>query len=476
MKNVCFVQHASEWPLFSLIAKYLEKYGTKSFFVSKTPNVYEKYKELGFNSFFISSIFNDNKTISTEEIEEYDFKYGPPTISQIGDSDVQMVDFFGSNVQAKSELIVKAYKFWEDFIKENNINYFIVRETATFATRTAYNVCRKNNIPIAQFAIGPNDDYFTLDDVGEGHMWTELVKLLEQGPHPLNEEENKRVDDFINARIGGIKQKMELRFVPPQFFTTTKNLIGLYRQDNAKIKKEDPVKIGSIRFGRRKLIKKIVWKYITKNFLQYDEPKYEEKYVYCPVYSGEETSYLVNDHYWAHNEMSLIKEVAFSLPKGYFLYVKEHPTNPGDLTFKELSELASIPNIRILRPTVDATEIIKNSQAVFVLQGTTGWEAFLAKIPVIILGTPFFSYSNLVYKVNTISKVADVVWKAIKRGKSIYDDNEEEWQWFIYSVLSSCGRGESVKLTPPYGFPTDKKNAEKIASIMYEKIIRDLNK
>lgn len=174
--------------------------------------------------------------------------------------------------------------------------------------------------------------------------------------------------------------------------------------------------------------------------------------------------------------MSLIKEVAFSLPKGYFLYVKEHPTNPGDLTFKELSELASIPNIRILRPTVDATEIIKNSQAVFVLQGTTGWEAFLAKIPVIILGTPFFSYSNLVYKVNTISKVADVVWKAIKRGKSIYDDNEEEWQWFIYSVLSSCGRGESVKLTPPYGFPTDKKNAEKIASIMYEKIIRDLNK
>lgn len=476
MKKICFVQHASEWPLFEKVATELKERGLESVFVCKTRSVFEKYKELGFNSFFISDIFNQTDQITLEELRFLDKKYGPPSISEIGDSDVQLADSFGRDLEQKHKVIGLAYKFWERFFEENKIDQVIVRETATFATRTAYNFCKLNNIPLAQFTIGPADDLITLDNVGESHVWEELIDILKNGFVGLKKEEKKNVTDFINARLESIKEKMKLRFVPESFFTTFKNLFGMYFHDNKNNWRHDPIKVAALRHGRKRLYKKIVWKYFTKNLLNYCEPDYEDRYVYFPVYSGEETSYLANTHYWARNEKSLIKEVANNLPQGYFLYVKEHPTNPGDLTFSELKELSKIKNIKILRPTVDATELIRNSKAVCVLLGTTGWEAFLDKIPVVVLGNSFYSYSRLVYGVQSMSYLSEIIWEVLSRGKNIYKDNEEEWLWFIHAVITTCGEGTSVNLIPPYGFPTDKDNAKKIADFIYITIEKRLQR
>ncbi|MCB9805861.1 hypothetical protein H6775_01735 [Candidatus Nomurabacteria bacterium] len=472
MKKVCFVQHASEWPLFEKIAKAFKEQGIESVFVCKTRSVFEKYCDLGFNSVFISDIFNQIDQITLEELAELDKKYGPPSISEIGDSDVQLADSFGHNLEQKHRVIGLAYKFWEKFFEKNKIDYVIVRETATFSTRTVYNFCKKNNIPLAQFAIGPGDRFVTLDNVGESHVWSELLDVLKKGFKELNTDQKKVVQDFIDERLSSIKEKMTLRFVPPPLMTTLKNFFGMFFHDNKSNWLLDPIKVAALRHGRKRLYKKIVWKYITKNFFRYSEPDSNDKYVYFPMYSGEETSYLVNTHYWARNEKSLIKETANNLPQGYVLYVKEHPTNPGDLTFSELRELSKIKNIKILRPTVDATELILNSEAVCVLLGTTGWEAFLAKIPVIVIGNTFFSYSRLVYSVQSMSYFSELFWEVLEQGKDVYKKNEAEWEWFIHAVITSCGKGESVKLVPPYGFPTDEDNARKIAEFIHSTMLK----
>jgi len=215
----------------------------------------------------------------------------------------------------------------------------------------------------------------------------------------------------------------------------------------------------------------MIWKYITQVFFKYDLPKDDDKFIYFPIFSGEEASYIVNDHYWARNEVSLIKEIAESLPMGHLLYVKEHPFNPGDLTYWQLKELKKVSNIRVLHPSISSHELIDASAGVFVLQGTTGWESFLIKKPVISMSNPYFSYSSLVYTVDRPSDLEAVIRRMLENGNSIYKDNEDEWMWFIHAVISTCGQGRTLRSQPPFGYVEDEENATKIARYLIDNLI-----
>jgi len=453
------------------IARAFDKRGVSSVFVCKTRYIHEQYLKAGFESYFVSQDLYQAQRISEEEIHHLDTNYGPPGIGAIGDSDVQVVALFKGREVEKKQYIAHTYKFWESFFVEHDITTCVARETATFLTRTAYNVSRHNNIPFGQLAIGPSEKHFSVDNINESHVWSALLSKIKKGLRSLNRNEEQEVYDFISEYIGEGKKGPKLRFVPPSFLKSFRQYIGMWLYDNSYIISQDPIRAAALKYGRRRFEKKLMWKYVTRLFFPYDEPKDGEHFVYFPFYSGEETSYLVNDHYWARNGVSLIRELAANLPSGYKLYVKEHPTNPGDFTLSQLRELKKSKTIRVLRPTVSGRDLIRKSKAVIVLQGTTGWEAFLLKVPVITLSKPFFFYSSIVYKSNDISDIAPVLWEAINRGDSIYKDNENEWMWFIHCVITTSGVGMTVDLEPPYGFVGDEENGEKIAQYLLENLL-----
>lgn len=473
-KTICWIQHASEWPLNVSVARVLEEHGISSVFVCKTRTVYEKYKKEGFESYFVSDgVFNYSKRLSDNELKDLDLKYGPPGIRAIRDSDVQLLSYFGDRHSEHNQVIGQTYLFWERFFSEHSIDAFITPETATFLTRTAYNIARQRNISFGQLVIGPSQTSFVVDDVDESHVWSGLLEELEKGVWELSERECALVDDFTDNKIKESQKGLSLRFVPLNFFISFKQYLGLWLHDTAKLRHTDPVRAAGLRYGRKRRLKKLLWKYVTQPFFSYDMPSENDQFVYFPVYSGEETNYLVNDHYWARNEMQLIKEVAQSLPVGHKLYIKEHPFNPGDLTYAELKELSAVSNIKVLHPSVSSHSLIEKSDAVFVLQGTTGWEAFLAKKPVIVMGKTFFAYSSLVHVVKDPTKLSLVLWEAINRGSAVYTENEDEWLWFIYCVALTCGKGMTVRHWPPYGFVDDRENAESIAEYIISHLLKE---
>lgn len=470
-KKVCWVQHASEWKFFIPIARALKRNGVDSVFVCKSLYAHEQYQEAGFESHIVVDLFDDRERLSIDVLEELDKKYGPPGIHAIGDSDVQMVAYFKNEQEKKHQLIGRAYKFWEAFLSEHKIHALLAPDSATFITRTAHNIARKKGMTFAQILIGPSDWHFAVDDVDESHVWSGFLKEIEKGVQPLTDAQIKMTKEFIDRRTHQSVEGLPLRFVPFSLLKSIRQYAGMWWYDRPKERRDNPVHVATLRYGRRRLMKKMIWKYVTQVFFKYDTPKDVEKFVYFPVFSGEEASYIVNDHYWARNEVSLIKEIAESLPIGHYLYVKEHPFNPGDLTYRQLQELKKVSNIRVLHPTVSSHDLIKRSAGIFVLQGTTGWESFLIKKPVISLSNPFFSYSSLVYKVDRPSDFAHALRKMIQNGDSIYEDNEDEWLWFIYSVISTCGQGMTLRSKPPFGYVEDDENADKIASYLIEKLL-----
>jgi hypothetical protein len=474
MIKVCYVAHAHEYLIIAPVAKLLTKKGIEFCFVCKTPDTTDFYNKNNFQSFNITpEVFDKKEDISEKEKEELDLKYGSPGIREICDSDVQLKSLFGSDYKAKEQIVARSIKFWENFFDKNKIDYLMMLETATFSSRPAYLVSRKRNIPILIFAVGPDAEHFCMDDIGETYAWKELINSLDEKNKTIFQKEKKLVLDFVNKRIQKVS-KMPIFFAPESLFKSIKNLIGLWARDNAKNRKKNPIWVAGLNYGREQLWGRIKWSYFTKFFFKYDEPQKGEKYVYFPFFSGKETSYLTNDMYYGENEISIIKEVARSLPLGYFLYTKEHPFNPGDFTFSQLKELKKSSNIKVLHSFVSSQELIDNCSAVVTVEGTVGWEGLLSKKPVVCIGgMPFYAHSSLVYKVGNLNYLPSILYEAIRKGSKIYKNKEEEWFWFINKVMTTCGNGAILESGTPH-LMTNNENIKNIAASLLEKIERNL--
>lgn len=476
MIKVCYISHAHEYLIMAPVAKLLKKRGIEFCLVCKDKQSTDFYTEQGFESLNIAEeVFNSKTVVTDQEKEELDLKYGPPGVREICDSDVHLESFFGQDYQAKEQIVARSMKFWEKFFDKNKIDYLIMIDTAMFSTRPAYLVSKSKHIPMIQISAGLDDKHFFMNDVGETIAWKELIDSLKDENKTISEEESKVVSDFINKRICR-KNKIPVFFVSDSIFKSAKNLIGLWVRNNLKNRQKNPILVASLNFGRRQLLGKIKWSYFTRHFFRYDKFQKGEKYVYFPIFSRKETSYLSNDMYYSENEVSLIREVARSLPLGYFLYVKEHPFNPGDFTFSELNKLKKISNIRLFHPSVSSQELIDNGAAIVTVEGTAGWEGFLSKKPVIcVSGMTFYAYSSLVYKVANIRDLPAVLWQAIRNGSKIYEENKKEWEWFIYKAISTCGIGAIFELNSPR-IREDNENSKNIAESIFEKITRNLGK
>ena len=469
MSKICFVQHASESPLYESIADALTAQGVDAIFVCKMRLAQEHYEASGRTTFYPDEVFA-SEPVSDDVLRELDERYGAPGLRLILDSDVQLQRLYRTEKE-RIGVIARTLLFWERVISEQGIDAMLARESATFLTRTAYLVCRARKIPFGQLAIGPGNDMFTIDDVDESHVWSHFLEELKKGPSPLTDEDIARTEAFVAKRIPSNPGPMRVRFVPDSLFKVVRQFLSMRLHDTPQLMKSDPIRVGSLRYGRYRLLKRLVWQYVTRLFFTYDEPRAGDTYVYFPFYSGEETSYLVSDRFWALREVELLKETARCLPYGHLLYVKEHPTNPGDLSFRQLKELRSVTNIRVLHPSVSAHDVIANSSAVCVLQGTTGWEAFLMQKPVVALSRPFFAYSKLVYAVQDIADLSSVLKEAISTGSGRYKKAHDIWQWFIHIVLTTAYEGETLRLEPPYGFPDEPENGRRIANAIRETLL-----
>lgn len=454
--------------MFSELAKLLEQRGYKSVFVCKTYAAHQEYVRQGRTSFFVSTeIFNKALSIDQEQFRSISDTYGTPSIQSIVDSDVHMEVLFPGDRMSQYAVVASAYMFWESFLDEHAVDYIVCRETATFLTRTAYSTAVKKSIPYGQIMYGPAQGHCLLCDVGELHIWSELTNFVDEGLKVISTKQHFDVDAFVKVRLPDTSKKMALRFVPMSLMQSIRRYLGFIWHDTHALMSTDPIHLATLRYGKQRLMKQVRWKYITQYLFSYDALADGESFAYFPFYSGLETSYLTQTPYWARNEVSLIKEVARKLPVGMFLYVKEHPHNPGDFSYSKLRELQQTSNIKVIQPEVSSQFLIQESKVVVTIQGTAGWEAFLTKKPVVCIdAVAFYALSSLVYVVENISSLEEVLKRAISEGGTHYRSKIDEWYWFIYGVISTMGTGDIVNLIPPYGFVTDRKSVNALAGFI----------
>lgn len=146
---------------------------------------------------------------------------------------------------------------------------------------------------------------------------------------------------------------------------------------------------------RRNVTRRIKLSLIEK---RYEVPVDGEQFLLYPLHFHPEasTSVLAGTYL---SEYEVIRNIAFNLPQGLKLYVKDHMSAWGYPPIEFYDQLVRLPNVRLLHPRAPTKQLIKRSRAVIVLTSTVGYEALLLGKKVFLFGNVFYGFHRNIVRV-----------------------------------------------------------------------------
>jgi hypothetical protein len=106
----------------------------------------------------------------------------------------------------------------------------------------------------------------------------------------------------------------------------------------------------------------------------------------------------------------MVDLLAKTVPTGWQIYVKEHPTQftpakffraQSGRTFDFYDDMAALPNVCLVPLATASYELIDHAQAVAATTGTVGWEAVLRGKPVLLFGHPWYRGCEGSFQIDT---------------------------------------------------------------------------
>lgn len=148
---------------------------------------------------------------------------------------------------------------------------------------------------------------------------------------------------------------------------------------------------------------------------RYYEPVVQgEKYLVYPLHFHPESSTSVLAGTYL-NEYEVIRNIAFNLPTGITLYVKDHLSAYGYPSRDFYRRLKKLPNVRVVAPQEPAKTLVKNSAGVITLTSTMGYEALLLGKIVFLYGSVFYEHHKNVIKVGDTTKLFELIRDNIEK-------------------------------------------------------------
>ncbi len=140
------------------------------------------------------------------------------------------------------------------------------------------------------------------------------------------------------------------------------------------------------------------------------EPDFAKPYVYVPLHYQPERNSAPQGGVFV-DQLYLVATLAASLPDGWSVYVKEHPTqwlyrgvNFFSYRFKGYYEaLAKIKNVCVVPIETNTYTLTSHSRAVATITGTAGFEGMLREKPVLVFGYPWYRGAPGLFEIHDLS-------------------------------------------------------------------------
>jgi len=152
------------------------------------------------------------------------------------------------------------------------------------------------------------------------------------------------------------------------------------------------------------------------------QPDYSDKYFYFPLHHQPEATIDLMGAFYSDQNI-VVDAVSKSLPAGYYLYVKDHPSMFGLRPLRYYRDLMKFPRVKLIDTYADSYELTEHSAGVVAITGTAGWEAFILGKPFIVFGQIFYNCAGgNVHFVQSVYDLPSILKKAVE---SPHSDDEK---------------------------------------------------
>jgi hypothetical protein len=298
-------------------------------------------------------------------------------------------------------------KLFEKIIDEVNPDFLMIHVGGQKHLTLLREMCRSVNIKILQLAPAKFGTRYQISS-----KYDTLDKFFKISKSSKNEELS---DEYLNdvqkkLNMFGLKQKMvksvrrnKISFV----LGVIKNFSVIQKETESLYTNLKKTNVIGIYFT---LLKNNVRRIVRKRFLDKNcvrkISKNERFFAYSLHFQPEFTTSFVAPFFT--DQISIIRNIARSLPIDCFLYVKEHPSMGSYLYWRTINyykKILEIPNVKLIHPEVDSLYFFKNASAVSTISGSACWEALTLKKSVL-------AFSNIseevLESVNVITKLEEL--------------------------------------------------------------------
>jgi hypothetical protein len=353
------------------------------------------------------------------------------------------------------DIILRLLSFFDKIIREEKIDLVIYENVSNSFAYSAFEMAKYHNAAYFGLITSRIPERFEIweDEYGEIEKRRRKFEKLKQ--NDIDAEDLEEINNYIKL-VQKSSAKPDYMINNPtsmnvsyfRYYINKLNIIfkikEYYRKFPDEVKSayqsSYPLKtsINSIArsFKRKLKIKKLIKLYDSLN------EHYDSFFIY-PIHFQPESSTSVNAMFY-DNQYEAIKNIAFSLPIGTYLYVKDHPNGIGFANIEFYHKIKRLPNVKYIDPLTDTKNLIRKSRGIITLTSTMGYEALLLEKPVITIGKVFYNYHPYCKKVEGYSDLYEEI-------KSIYSEDYSEFhkinQKFLFVYFEDTYKGQIFSKT-----------------------------
>ncbi|MFX0560703.1 hypothetical protein TEPIDINF_002137 [Tepidibacillus infernus] len=340
--------------------------------------------------------------------------------------------------------ILRLLDYYGNIFKKHNIDLVLYENVSNSFAYAAYMVAKKNKKKYFGLITSriPNRYEIWEDEYGNIDKRKENFEELNIDSIPLNDKDyiikylesvhlNKAMPDYM------INNPMNIKINYFYYYLKKIHVFNRYIEYYLKYPEDVkgayqsayPIK-ASYKFVMRNLKRKLKISLLKKMYDSFEFSK--EKFFLLPLHYQPESSTSVNAMYY-DNQYEFVKNVAFSLPIGISLFVKDHPNGIGFADLDFYKKIKRLPNVKYINPLSDTKELINNSKGVITLTSTMGYEALLLEKPVITLGKVFYNYHPYCYNISGYNELYDTVRKVLSQEHKDFMQHNLKFLYIYYN-------------------------------------------
>lgn len=412
----------------------------------------------GFEEFFKNHKFN-------EEVAD---QYKDENLSYILLSDFERAEVYGiwrkrqfSN-EYQNLLLNALLCYFDDIFSNHEIKSVLYENVSNSFSYVAQLVARVKGVPYLGVIPSrlPGRFEITGDPLSSRYLEEIFVKVL-SGQINLASDEKRSVVEYIDS----------IDSIQPDYmkFNNLSNtgVVGRY----AKIEK-----LKQLSYSARYIFKDSLYAYLVgnpvftlfrlffRNFRRSLNCKKVKK-LYDVLPSENDSFYLYPLHFHPESstsilagnyldELSVIRNIAFNLPVGCKLYVKDHMSGWGYEHPDFYNAIKRLPNTVLLGPNEPTKALIKKSIGVVTLTSTVGYEALLLGKPVVLFGSVFYDFHKNVHRVENVDRLHSLLLDLYRAPGNKWCDREYN-EKFVSSYWYATYPGVLNLLNSKYASASD---------------------